>query len=187
MSGPDRDRSRHHTPHFEAEGSGELIEYPLRGRTIVGVLADIAPDDQATLVHDKDGWRGPLVVEQVVDAVGAADRVVGVGQDGVGVAVTRDQGLYPLLWLYYQGNDLGFLVLKQSILGLQLTELRAARPSTAGTEKDKDHSGLASIIAQTERSIVGVRQRKVGGRLTHRGRGRRTGRGGRQRRWRREG
>jgi hypothetical protein len=54
------------------------------------------------------------------------------------------------LRFHHQGNDVGVLFLKPVIVSLQLAELRTARPSTGGAEKENDHLALIPIIAQTD-------------------------------------
>ena len=102
-----------------------MIQYLLCRGPVVGIPSDVSPGDEATLVHNKDRWRGPFVVEKVIDTIGAADSVVGVGKDGVGIVVALDQGYHFRLWFCYQGDDFGSLFLKPGI-ALNLSAIKVS-------------------------------------------------------------
>ena len=71
-----------------------MIQYLLSGGPVVGIFANVDPGDETALVDNEHRWCGPLVVEKVIDAIGTADSMVNVGQDGVGIAIVINQGLH---------------------------------------------------------------------------------------------
>jgi hypothetical protein len=84
--------------------------------------------------------------------------MVDIGQDRIGITIVIDHGLHTIRGLYHQSDDFGVLFLKAGIVGLQLTELRAARPSTGGAKKDNNHPALIPVIAQADHQAVGIGQ-----------------------------
>ena len=139
----------------------------MSGGPIADAQTNVNPGNDAALVHHKDRRRSPAVIEAIVDAIGTADRVIGIGQDRVGIVKVVDQGLHPRLGLYHQGDNFGVLFLELRIAGLQLAELRATGPSTSSAEKDYDHLSLVAIVAQADRLALGVDQRKIRCQLVH--------------------
>lgn len=124
----------------------QLLQNRLCRHTVGSVLSNVAPHDLSIRVDDEHGWRGQAVVEKVIDAIGLAHPVCGVGQHRV-----ADPGALAPSVHYIDGGDderdhLCPGLLEQVIVTLQLAELRVGASTTTSLEKDQYHRPLVQLL-----------------------------------------
>lgn len=113
---------------------------------VTGTLPNVAPYNASVRINDEYCWRSKAVAKQVVDAIGLAHLVSGVGQHRVADPFTLAPVFYRLNRCNHQRGCLCSSLLNCIILPLQLYELRVGLSTTDSLEKDQHHRSLDQLF-----------------------------------------
>ena len=131
------------------------------GRTVAGLLTDVAPNDLPCLIHQKHGRAGDPFL-RMQNAILANEILEHIRQDRVAQLHFRSDLLTVGGRIRADRNHFSAQALDFLVIVLQLTELRTAEPSSLSPVEDNQDRLLSPVRIQVDRHALDRKPRDLG-------------------------